>query len=189
MAAHRSEGPTNKVLFSIDQGACFHTVNLPEAILVDNIRTAPGNRDHVFLVHGVACLKTDEHPDCSFTGGRSQGGRLYSIDIQDLLGSDWKECDTSAGSNDLEELQLPNQNTCLLGAKRKIRQKTREAFCFYPKDYNPKLEVKETCKCTIKDTECEFGFVRDKENCVPLTQLDTQEACPVGYYSFLFLTE
>ncbi len=38
MAAHRSEGPTDTILISGDQGLCFDTVKLPEAIVVDNIR-------------------------------------------------------------------------------------------------------------------------------------------------------
>ena len=38
MSPHKSEGPSDTVLFSLDQGACWHKVVLPEAITVDNIR-------------------------------------------------------------------------------------------------------------------------------------------------------
>lgn len=38
MAPHKAEGPTNMVQFSVDQGACWHDVLLPESIFVENIR-------------------------------------------------------------------------------------------------------------------------------------------------------
>jgi hypothetical protein len=40
MSPHKSEGPTDTVLFSLDHGLCWHKVTLPEAITVDNIRYA-----------------------------------------------------------------------------------------------------------------------------------------------------
>lgn len=38
---HETEGPAESVLFSIDQGTCWHEVGLEEAIDVGNIRRAP----------------------------------------------------------------------------------------------------------------------------------------------------
>jgi hypothetical protein len=40
MAKHETEGPADTLLFSIDQGTCWHEVGLEEAIDVGNIRRA-----------------------------------------------------------------------------------------------------------------------------------------------------
>lgn len=90
MATHKSEGPIDYVRFSYDSGACWHKVQLPEAILVDNIRINPGNSGHIFLVHGVACYKTEAHPGCSHTGGSAPPTKLFSIDLQELLSAEYR---------------------------------------------------------------------------------------------------
>ena len=38
MAPHKSESPSDVIYFSPDQGACWHKVQLPEAIAVENVR-------------------------------------------------------------------------------------------------------------------------------------------------------
>lgn len=38
MARHKAEGPTDVIYFSPDHGSCWHRIQLPEAITVDNIR-------------------------------------------------------------------------------------------------------------------------------------------------------
>lgn len=38
MAPHEIEAPTDKIHFSMDQGGCWHTILLEEAIDVQNIR-------------------------------------------------------------------------------------------------------------------------------------------------------
>ena len=43
MAKHETEGPATSLVFSIDQGICWHDIPLEEAIDVGNIRRAtPG---------------------------------------------------------------------------------------------------------------------------------------------------
>ena len=39
-ARHKSDGSTDKVLLSADQGACWAEVALPEAMYIENIRRA-----------------------------------------------------------------------------------------------------------------------------------------------------
>lgn len=38
MARHQTQGPTDHILFSMDEGLCWHRVNLSEAIDIINIR-------------------------------------------------------------------------------------------------------------------------------------------------------
>jgi hypothetical protein len=90
MAPHRSEGPTDWLQFSTDAGACWNKVQLPEAMLVDNIRMDPSGAGHIFLVHGTACLRTPTHPSCSFEGGAAPPSKMFSVDIRDLMAGEWK---------------------------------------------------------------------------------------------------
>lgn len=90
LAPHRSEGPTDRLLFSPDQGACWHRVALPEPLLVDNVRVDPGGGSPLFLVHGTACLKTDAHAGCTFAGGAAPPGKLFAVDVKELLGGGWE---------------------------------------------------------------------------------------------------
>ena len=39
MAPHETEGPADSLQFSLDQGACWHTIHLSEAIDIQNIRS------------------------------------------------------------------------------------------------------------------------------------------------------
>jgi len=41
------------------------------------------------VVHGQACRKTDAHPSCTHDRpGQMPEGRIYVVDITDLMGSD-----------------------------------------------------------------------------------------------------
>lgn len=182
MAAHRSEGPTDTVFFSLDEGACFHKVKLPEPILVDNIRIAPGGDGHLFMVHGMACLRTEAHPDCGFTGGSAPQGKMYALDIQDLLGGDWRECNAAPGSGDYQNWTAPAEGMCLLGAKRTARRRNRDTFCANPASFDPGFTVVEQCQCGVEDVECEFGWTKDVNGtCVAMPGVTAKDACPVSF--------
>ena len=38
MARHQTHGPTDRIHFSMDEGQCWHSVNLSEAIDISNIK-------------------------------------------------------------------------------------------------------------------------------------------------------
>ncbi len=46
MASHETEGPADSLQFSLDQGACWHTIHLSEAIDIQNIRCEPALHSH-----------------------------------------------------------------------------------------------------------------------------------------------
>lgn len=180
LASHRSEGPTDAVTFSLDEGACFHKIQLPEPMLVENIRIAPGGNSGVFLVHGTACLKTTAHPSCGFTGGSTPPGKMYALDLEELLAGDWKECSTAQGTTDYEAWVVPKEGSCLLGVKRTLWRRNRDSFCVNPKGWDPQTAAapEEPCQCSNADVECEFGYVRgvNGTECVPMP--DIGDACP-----------
>jgi hypothetical protein len=187
LASHRSEGPTDTITFSMDAGACFHKVQLPEPILVENIRVAPGGNSPLFIVHGTACLKTTSHPGCGFTGGSVPPGKMYAIDFQEILGAEYKECSTSDGSSDYEAWVAPKEGACLLGMKKTYHRRSRDSFCVNPAGWDPLAPAAkdEPCDCGNVDVECEFGYTRSTVStsnstvgCVAMPGLSEIDTCP-----------
>lgn len=200
MARHASEGPTNVIKFSIDDGECFHEVKLPEAVLIENIRVAPGGESTVFVAHGTACLKTDLRPECSFTGGSRPPGKMYVIDLKTLLSDSslgWKLCDLSSDY----ERWSPLASECLLGMEHTFWRRKRGVACINPPNHLKTLEErfgmmtdgdhrdvnddrKKNCICDAdQDFECEFGFARDENGtCVQISGVTVEEACPVSHH-------
>ena len=177
MAKHLSEGPTSEVQFSLDQGACFHTIKLPKALLVENIRAGTGDEANTFYVYGSVC-STIMDPLCTFDGGSPAQGILFVIRLSDLLAEDWKVCDTSASSHSYENFDFGGD--CLLGRQCIMRRRaaTGDDFCANPTDFKQHVTLKDRCKCTDNDIECEFGYIRAGDSCVPIDNFSPLSACP-----------
>ena len=181
MAAHRSEGPTDSLMLSLDQGGCWDTIKLPEAITVENIRVDPHGSAHVFIVHGTACLKTEAHPNCGFTGGSTPPSKMFIVDAKEMLGSRWRDCDQGPDSADYEKWEVPSPALCLMGESHVARRRRRDAGCANGELYDDESERWQVtpCNCTVADTECEYGYAKGGVNntCVVLADLQP-EACP-----------
>lgn len=167
---HQNTGPTDEVYFSLESGACWYTVQLSEAINVQNIRVEPKGASDTFIVHGQACLKSAAHPTCTHhPGSRVQpGGRSYTIDISDVMGDDLVSC----RATDYEEWSPPQPSQCLLGRNYTMHRRKTSSNCFN-KD-SPKKTHSEACPCTVDDTECEFGHEYDptKHECSKIPDVD-----------------
>lgn len=53
-------------------------------------RVEPKGESDTFIVHGQACSTSRAHPTCTHdpTSKKLPGGRSYTIDISDIMGSD-----------------------------------------------------------------------------------------------------
>jgi len=174
MASHRSEGPTNEISFSLDQGSCFHKVKLSQSMLVENIRVASDGESNIFYIIGSACIKSSSHPDCTFDGGSNAQGMLYVIDLPKLVGDEWKQCDIN---KDYEKWDF--NGNCILGSKRSLSRRTSGSFCVNPMSKSPQVEVTESCTCTLNDVECEFGYIRTgNDTCMRIQDVTIENACP-----------
>ncbi|GAB4816671.1 hypothetical protein N2152v2_003717 [Parachlorella kessleri] len=206
MSPHKSEGPTDTVLFSLDHGLCWNKVSLPEAITVDNIRQAflrvssaavavaagvvlilllsapsaagvdASGGGHVFVAHGHSCTKNPARPACTWTGGGTPPAKMYVIDVKDLMREDLREC----GAQDYEPWRLLNSDACLLGNAYTMQRRKRSAGCASAANYQPPPMEVAPCNCTVDaDAECEFGYSKVKGSCVPMPGLeDVNSLCP-----------
>lgn len=178
MAKHRSEGPASEVQFSLDQGACFHTIKLSKALLVENIRVGSGDESDTFYVYGSVCSKIED-PLCTFEGGSTAQGIMFVVRLADMVADDWKACDTGASSASYEEYDFGG--ACLLGRKRTMRRRTAagDDFCANPSGFKQRVVPKDPCQCTLADVECEFGYIRASDKlCVPMEDFSSVSACP-----------
>ena len=179
LAAHRSEGPTSELHFSLDQGACFHTIKLPKAMLVENIRVGSNGvgEGDTFYVYGSVCSKS-ESPDCTFDGGSTAQGIMFVVRLPDLLADDWTFCDAGSASKSYEVFDFGGD--CLLGRKRTMRRRaaTGDDFCANPASFKQDVQPREACQCSMDDVECEFGYVRRGDECLPMPGVVVADACP-----------
>ena len=54
-------------------------------------RVEPQASSKLFIVHGKACRKGEQHPTCTHDNDFTDpAGKLYSIDIQAILGDDFR---------------------------------------------------------------------------------------------------
>ncbi|CAL5221253.1 g3408 [Coccomyxa viridis] len=170
LASHETEGPTDSLKFSLDQGACWHTIRLEEAIDIQNIRVEPKATSHVFVVHGQACLTTPAHPTCTHTKeGTKPVGKIYVVDLKPVLGSDWRDC----GAEDYEKWSPPQPDKCLMGRNITMERRRRSSDCFNGKEYERAETSSSTCQCTQVDVECEYGYERHAEECRPIFGLES----------------
>lgn len=178
MAKHHSEGPSSEIQFSLDQGACFHTIKLSKALLVDNIRVGRGDEADTFYVYGSVCSKVED-PLCTFEGGSTAQGMVFVVRLADMVADDWKACDVSSSSASYEDFDFGG--ACLLGRKRSMRRRaaTGDDFCASPVGFKQQVTSKDRCQCTLADVECEFGYIRASEKlCVPMDDFSRDIACP-----------
>ena len=60
-------------------------------------RVEPTAASHIFLVYGEACFRDEAHPKCTHTeAGQRPQGKLFSLDLEHLLGNEWQVCSTGA---------------------------------------------------------------------------------------------
>lgn len=53
LARHRNQGiPTDTLYYSHDQGKCWNSIKLDEAMYLENIRVEPQGASHIYVLHG-----------------------------------------------------------------------------------------------------------------------------------------
>ena len=71
-------------------------------------RVEPKASSKLFIVHGKACRKSEQHPTCTHDSDFAEpAGKLYSIDIQAILGNDFRVRAAQASLSVLELSSLP----------------------------------------------------------------------------------
>ena len=181
MGRHRNEGvPTDTLYYSYDQGLCWHSVKLGEAMYLENIRVEPAGASHTFILHGEQCEKdtrwTSQGFNCTYVygGEDSPKGVLYQIDFQDIR-RDWNTC----LKDDYEDWSPPTPDLCLLGRNFTYQRRKRKSECFNSKEYERPIDSR-NCGCSNKDVECDYGYTKNADgiSCDRIEEIAEQRRCP-----------
>ncbi|GME93338.1 unnamed protein product [Ambrosiozyma monospora] len=148
--------------YSLDQGKTWTSVDLGMEILpTDLITTKDGTAQRLVLV------------------GMDGGDNAYSVFSIDFS----KAFDKTCGDNDKEEWyarQDPKTDhpICVYGHLEKFIRRKQDAKCFMNQLYTDIEVIEEPCECTIDDTECKSGFLKNEEGeCKPVFAVLAQEYC------------
>uniref|UniRef100_A0A061QZD8 Oligoxyloglucan reducing end-specific cellobiohydrolase n=1 Tax=Tetraselmis sp. GSL018 TaxID=582737 RepID=A0A061QZD8_9CHLO len=182
MARHRNQGlPTNTLFYSHDQGLCWSSIHLSEALYLENIRVEPQGASHIFILHGEQCERvsdlTSQGFNCTYdtrAGAGSRKGVMYVIDFEEIH-PEWSHC----LSQDYEDWSPPVPELCLLGQNLTIERRKRGATCFNARGYE-RTKGSVQCACSQEDTECDYGFYRPDYHgiCEMLEDISHQRSCP-----------
>eukprot|EP00210_Caulerpa_lentillifera_P008415 g8027.t1 len=156
LAKHSSDGPANEVLLSTDEGHCWNSIPLQQALMVDNIRMEPDGQRPRFIIHGKSCTKSELESCGLEAGAAEEQGLVYTLDVQDLL--NFRKCDESD-----YEMWIPLDNkksNCLLGSIVPIEKRRRFSKCLNGAHYNRKRFDHRPCECSEDDVICDFGYIK-----------------------------
>ena len=143
--------PTNKILYTYDEGLTWEEVQISEEkFTIKNIIIEPSSKSHYFIVYGE-----------TFKGGVKKGvvvginfGNAFpqcrNPNSPDSANSDYEKWSPSDGRAGRE---------CLLGHKITIVRKKRESRCINDETFQRKIIV-QNCECTEDDYQCDMGFER-----------------------------
>lgn len=157
------EGPTDKVLYSLNMGMSWieqRIVDNPsDRVRVTDIVTEPDSTSQQFVLFARV------------VGGNRDGTQL-AIHLN-FENTHKRKCvldETDAAKSDFE-LWSPvaaNHTECIFGHQIQYWRRKRDADCYVGDKFqeNPKV-IQKNCACTKADFECDFNFRRDSNgNCV-----------------------
>lgn len=167
------EGPTDHILFTLDQGLHWNTYTFGERLRVQTIQTVPQDTSRRFFLIGQRPSDHDKSV-------------LIHLDFSSVLA---RKCEYDAANpqNDDYELWSPAQNReeeCLFGRQTLYHRRIRERDCYVGEKITQLHEVQRNCTCQASDFECEFNYYRNSDGkCVlveganPLSSSTEEETC------------
>ncbi|KAI0030630.1 Oligoxyloglucan reducing end-specific cellobiohydrolase [Vararia minispora EC-137] len=168
------EGPTDTVLYTLDEGLTWKEYRFSdEKMRVNTIVTVPSDTSRRFILLG--------------TRARSQGTTVVHLDFSALTnrqcGSPFPLLNADPNLDDFE-LWSPSEERseqCLFGRQTVFHRRKRTSQCFVGNQEKYKEKIERNCICTPADFECEFNYERNTNGecvLVPGTQsLPNDEIC------------
>ena len=169
LVAVYDEGPADKISYSIDHGKTWASQKLDDDVNAKILTTTPDSTSLKFLLLGTVGkgAKTEYY--------------IYAIDFEGLHERECKKGDFEDWVARVDEDGRPS---CLMGHTQTYRRRKPDADCFVNKEFKDPQPQFEPCKCTAKDFECDYNFIRggsENTDCVPATTLPKpKNACKSG---------
>ncbi len=150
--------------YSLDQGKTWSSMKLDEENLIPVVMT-------------TAKDGTAHHMTFMLFNTKKSIFVVTSADFSDAFN---RKCDKK---KDYEvwyarQGQGMKEPACVLGQKQWYNRRKQDANCYASTLYEDLQVISEPCKCTVNDTTCSHGFIRDESmSCVPVPEIIANEVC------------
>lgn len=159
----------NVLLYSIDQGRCWHRYKFSsdnQELVIRGLVTEPHGKQRTFSLWGYYKNALPSEKEWI----------VVTLSFKDMFS---KKC----SYNDFVEWSphvLNKKSGCFLGEKLFYRKPKPDAKCYIGKDYDPLLRT-ELCDCDKDDLECDYGFERQPDGtCKENKSIKPIEVCKKG---------
>ena len=148
-----NEDSTSTISYSINHGKDWKKADLGDKVRARLLTTTPDSTSLKFLLYA------------SIGGGSSVEHAIFSVDFEGLHEGKCEDKDFENWPARLDENGGPG---CLMGHKQFYRRRKADADCFIDEEFKDPVPKFEKCKCSAKDYECDFNFIRsdDGKDCV-----------------------
>ncbi|KAG5643932.1 vacuolar protein sorting/targeting protein PEP1 [Asterophora parasitica] len=148
------EEGTDKVRYSLDLGKTWKSYDIGVKLRARALMTLPDSTSQKFVLLGQVARR-DQSKDI---------GRVVIVFL-DFAKTRSRKC----GDNDFERWYArPAKTECLMGHKQWYRRRKPDVDCYVGEKYKDPVEHDEDCECTDEDYECDYNFVRQGKECVPV---------------------
>jgi len=157
MVVASNEFKTDTVKYSWDEGLTWETSQLGVSLEIENIRTEPKVTGQAFIVTGRTATEKGHVVHLDFAAMHEK--QCKGEDQAGHDGSDyeiWSPRDPAGGSD----------SSCVLGRTVQYTRRKQSSKCFNGVERERKT-IRDNCPCTKVDFECEMGYERSEDNCMP----------------------
>jgi len=148
------EDKTDTIRYSLDLGATWQSYNIGVKLRARALMTLPDSTSQKFVLLGQVGRQDQ-------TAGIK---RVVTIFL-DFSKTRTKKC----AESDFEKWYARPANTeCLMGHKQWYRRRKANVNCYVGEKYKDPAEHEDNCPCTEEDYECDYNFVRNGKECVPV---------------------
>ncbi|KAF8798604.1 vacuolar protein sorting/targeting protein 10 [Phlegmacium glaucopus] len=148
------EEPTDIVKYSLDLGTTWTPYDLGVKLRAYALVTLPDSTSQKFLLLGQVSKGDQKYGD--------GGAVVVFLDFSKTRG---RKCQDS----DFEKWYArPHESECLMGHRQWYKRRKPEANCYVGEKYRDPVTHEDNCPCTDADYECDFNFIRQGSDCVPV---------------------
>ncbi|KAJ7493393.1 vacuolar protein sorting/targeting protein 10 [Mycena galericulata] len=148
------EDGVSDVRYSLDLGNTWKSYDFGVKLRARALLTLPDSTSQKFILLGQVGRK-DQTNDI---------GRFVVVYL-DFANTRKRKCTDS----DFENWYVRTQKTeCLMGHKQWYKRRKPEADCYVGEKFTDPVVHEDSCTCTDADYECDYNYVRDGDQCVPV---------------------
>ncbi|KAG5634687.1 vacuolar protein sorting/targeting protein PEP1 [Sphagnurus paluster] len=148
------EDGTDKVRYSLDLGKTWKSYDIGVKLRARALMTLPDSTSQKFILLGQVARRDQS----------KEIGRVVVVFL-DFAKTRSRKCT----ENDFEKWYArPAKTECLMGHKQWYKRRKPDVDCYVGEKYKDPVEHEEDCECTDADYECDYNFVRQGNECVPV---------------------